>query len=78
MSIPPHLEAAAVAARHPRQLAVCAVREVVQVVACDQVFGVQVGAILSEGERETLLRIRLLQMTKPVNLETIRYSVLSD
>lgn len=54
MSVPPHLEAVAVAARHPRQLAVCAVREVVQVVACDQVFGVQVGAILSEGERDTV------------------------
>lgn len=52
VSIPPHLEAAAVAAHHTRQLAVCAVREVVQVVTCDQVFGVQVGTILSEGERD--------------------------
>lgn len=47
MSISPHLEPMAIATRQSRQLAVCAVREVVQVVAGDQVFGVHMGAILS-------------------------------
>lgn len=52
MSIPPHLEPVAVAARHPGQLAVRAVREVVQEVASDQVFGVHVGAVLSQKDRD--------------------------
>lgn len=48
MSISPHLDPVAVAACHPRQLTVCAIGEVVQEVACDQVFGENVGAILPQ------------------------------
>lgn len=47
MSISPHLEPMAVATRHARQLTISAVREVVQEVASNQVFGVLVRAILS-------------------------------
>lgn len=53
MSVPPHLEAVAVATRQPRQLTVCAVREVVQVVAGDEVLGEHVGTVLSRKGRES-------------------------
>lgn len=53
MSISPHLEPMAVTACQSRQLAVCAIREVVQVMARDQVLGVHVGAILSWKEIES-------------------------
>lgn len=52
VGVPPHLQAAAVAARQTRQLAVASVREVVEVVARDQVLGVHVGTVLSWTKRQ--------------------------
>ncbi len=59
MCISPHLEPMAVTTRQSGQLAVHAVREVVQVVAGDQVFGVHVGAILPWKRRQTAVRTGL-------------------
>lgn len=57
MSVPPHLEPVAIATHQPRELTVCAVREVVQVVASDQVLSVHVGSILWKEEK--MIRLRL-------------------